>query len=409
MSWRPTVAVAILASLGVQGRLPASGPPEPLRRSHQLERGPVRSAEEVKAAGAVLVTVKHDRCLQPGPFSPDGKMLVTCNARSLFLWEVETAKRLGAIDQYCESAAFSPTGNVLAVVRDGIELTKPGDGYEFHTAWTWGLELLSVPELRVLLSGATGQKDPELRPSSLVFSPDGKIIAGDQREHVILFDACTGRKIRLLKPKVMHGKCFGDFYPESAQRPWRGIAYSPDGDTLAHACVNGTVPLWNAEGWKVRATLKPKQPTSAVAFAPDGRLLATAGYAPIRDERSEGPFRWAMPLPIELWDVWLTKSVRRPGAASEKQHEDAEVMCHTGYALDVSFSPDGKLLATSGSNRLKLWEVSSQRTRLTVEFNRLDLCLAVFSPVENTLAVAHREGVELWDVNRLLRSLGDRE
>ena len=84
-------------------------------------------------------------------------------------------------------------------------------------------------------------------------------------------------------------------------------------------------------------------------------------------------------------------------------------MYHTGEALHVSFSPDGKLLATSGSNTLKLWDVSTQRTRLTVGFDRGDLCLAVFSPVENTLAVAHKDGVELWDVAKLLEAFAQSE
>src|SRR5262249_43415575 len=69
-------------------------------------------------------------------------------------------------------------------------------------------------------------------------------------------------------------------------------------------------------------------PTVAVAFGPDGRLLATAGR-----ERT-----------ARLWDP-------APGSCLRP------LIGHTGWVNDVAFSPDGRLLATaSRDGTARLWD-----------------------------------------------------
>ena len=72
------------------------------------------------------------------------------------------------------------------------------------------------------------------------------------------------------------------------------VAFSPDGRLLAAAYSDGTVRLWNpATGQAVGAPLPAGAGSggsvSGVAFSPDGKLLATAG--------TDGIVRlWPMPL-----------------------------------------------------------------------------------------------------------------
>src|SRR5437763_14460514 len=64
---------------------------------------------------------------------------------------------------------------------------------------------------------------------------------------------------------------------EAGTGPVWGLAFSPDGGTLAMALDNGTVKLWDVPSGEVRLTLEAhKGAVWAVAFSPDGQTLATA-------------------------------------------------------------------------------------------------------------------------------------
>jgi WD40 repeat protein len=80
---------------------------------------------------------------------------------------------------------------------------------------------------------------------------------------------------------------------------------------------------------------------------------------------------------------------------------------HKWTAHSVSFSPDGKLLASGGGGSAKLWDLvtGKSRTLLTVE-SGLDVYCVSFSPDDQTLAIgvgsrdidgSHGE-VRLWDM-----------
>jgi WD40 repeat protein len=57
-----------------------------------------------------------------------------------------------------------------------------------------------------------------------------------------------------------------------------GVAYSPDGRTLATSSWDGTVKLWSAEDGKLIASHdSPLGQATALAYAPDGTRLAAAG------------------------------------------------------------------------------------------------------------------------------------
>ncbi|MBD1865033.1 MULTISPECIES: WD40 repeat domain-containing protein [Trichocoleus] len=90
---------------------------------------------------------------------------------------------------------------------------------------------------------------------------------------------------------------------------------------------------------------------------------------------------------VKLWDVESGKALRTlPG--------------HADFVHSVSFSPDGKTLATgSGDNTVKLWDVESGKVLRTLPGHAGYVTSVSFSPDGKTLATGSGDNtVKLWDV-----------
>ena len=116
--------------------------------------------------------------------------------------------------------------------------------------------------------------------------------------------------------------------------PVQAVAYAPDGRHVASGDDGGAVRLWDAEtGQPVGEPLSGHEgPVRAVAFSPNGRRLASAS--------DDGTVR--------LWDATTGQAVGDPLTG----HEDA---VHA-----VAFSPDGRRLASGGADgTVRLWDAGS--------------------------------------------------
>jgi WD40 repeat protein len=79
-----------------------------------------------------------------------------------------------------------------------------------------------------------------------------------------------------------------------------GVAFSPDGRTLAYTSANHTVVLWDVASRRATARLSGHtQPVRAVAFSPDGHSLATAGT-------DESVILWGMDAAATAADICRT-------------------------------------------------------------------------------------------------------
>jgi WD40 repeat protein len=104
---------------------------------------------------------------------------------------------------------------------------------------------------------------------------------------------------------------------------------------------DGTVELWDPSTGKERMTLAGHRgKVFAVAFSPDGRMLASGGgdWAP--------PAPPGQPSEVKLWDVAAGKelaTLSEPG----------------NMVFAVAFSPEGATLVTGNYDATaKLWDVS---------------------------------------------------
>jgi WD40 repeat protein len=196
----------------------------------------------------------------------------------------------------------------------------------------------------------------------LAFAPDGRTLASSSDDHTIkLWDMESGREKKTL---AGHGSLVTE------------IAYSPDGKTLASAGWDKTVRLWNgSSGALVKTFLGHPAHVRVVAFSPDGKTLASA---------CDGG-------EIRLCNVSTRREqigpLRAPGPG-------------VGFASLV-FAPDGETLFSAGNNAMiYLWDPHRGEIRgiWAAEDNINSMAI---SPDGQTLAVAHVHGtIRLWDVRQ---------
>jgi WD40 repeat protein len=135
------------------------------------------------------------------------------------------------------------------------------------------------------------------------------------------------------------------------------VAFAPDGRTLASTGFDGTVRLWDLQTAACRILAEPGRPRS-VAFAPDGQTLA-----------------WLHNDGITLWRL----------ATGE-----AQALRHGGLGLRVRFSPDGLTLAECPGPTI--WDLQTGKPLHGRRIEGWWSCSLAFSPDGRTLASSHSVG-----------------
>ena len=295
--------------------------------------------------GTTVSTLNHTRNVTSVSFSPDGSTLASGSGEgNVYLWAVATGQHIATLEGHAEevlSVTYSPDGSTLASLSsDGnVRLWEVGTGKAIATlvgppigvaSVFFSPEVLFTPDGTILASWsgdntlrlwdvATGASLATLTHTHLVssmsFSADGKTLAsGSSDGNVRLWAVATGDHIHTL---------------EGHSAAVASVLFSPDGTTLASGSSDNTVRLWRVDTGKAVALLAGHaQGVSSVLFSPDGTILASTS----RDNT------------VNLWDVSTGASLA--------------TFRHAHFAPSMSFSPDGRLLATSDNKTVELWDLS---------------------------------------------------
>ena len=244
---------------------------------------------------------------------------------------------------------------------------------------------------------------------------DGLLKGGQHGPVIVPGKGSESRLIQMLEGEVKPQMPFGgDPLPAATIalfKAWIDAgAKGPAAGEAAPAHLTAT-PIPNI---KPRAAVA--SPVAAVAFSPDGKLLAVGGYKEVRlIDPSNGEVRLVLTGHSDLVRaVVFTPDGTRLAAAGGQAAQGGEIKIwetatgkllhtiegHKDCIYSIAISPDGKLLASTSYDKLvKLWNIDDGRETRTLK-DHIDAVFSVaFSPDGKRLASgAADRTVKIWDV-----------
>lgn len=265
-------------------------------------------------------------------FSSDGKLLATGSNNGIIeLWSVydkrKIAKFNGSEGEW-NSLAFSPDGQILASGQR-IDNYQRRENRQDNIIKLWSI---SNKREIAMLKGHTNAVD------TLVFSPDGRLLASGSRDATIkLWSVPDKREISTLGEAI-----YEEDYEGAASPPQRigvySIKFSPDGKLLASANSEESVDIWSISEergisyFNVGFGARAMGTLWAIAFSSNMEMVASGHW--------DGT--------IKLWSISEKREI-----ASVKGHGD-------GLSL-LAFSPDGQTLVTgTDKGTIKFWSISKK-------------------------------------------------
>jgi DNA-binding beta-propeller fold protein YncE len=279
-------------------------------------------------------------------FAPDGKSVAVCGGRGWTVVNVANTQQAYGVTlriNFAHAVVFSPDGKDLLV------------------GTTMAVDVWAVPSKEVKEAIPCAET-----AYALAFALDAKTLAGGERASIKLWDFDKRKELKTLKIDL------AELGKSGERGNYSSVSISADGKRIAGAEWRGNVDVFDAEG-KLYLTFRRGVFSSAVAFSPDGKMLASA------DDST-----------IKITDLATKKPV-------------AELKGHKSGVLALAYTPSGMLISGSEDGTVRFWNVNKKKELVTLSGHGRVRRLALTKDGAILASGDDAGVVKLWDVAKALK------
>ncbi len=379
------------------------------------------SAYDSSTGGWLYEMLGHTGHIRSITFTPDGKHIISgSDDTTLRIWELNAAPRLekviGPLNTEISKLLFSPVAPDRLVA-----IYKQTDIHVWNTSNLQDIGTITVP-------GGT--------VSSMVFAPDGILAVGastgGQAQNSILFwniDTLVQTGVITIPPDT---KTYSDNFAAN-------MVFTPDGQTLANVSINGAIYFWSVPGQSMfneQYVWQAFRPYGAMAFKPDGKILAAIGCTAINSNYSCSSakilfFEWngtgwqvtsqSQNVPSELSALAYSPNgnyLAVPGVTSNSillldpnflTQVGTPFLGHSNMISWIAFSPDNSMMASSVGwlEESILWDVTAHNpigkplygTGSSINSDGTRFVTLHSTSTENNGVYEYTSTIHLWDID----------
>ncbi|KJA14825.1 hypothetical protein HYPSUDRAFT_80696 [Hypholoma sublateritium FD-334 SS-4] len=337
-----------------------------------------------------VVSFDHDGEIYALCFTPDGHHLLSANSNGVIcIWDIISSTAILSLDGHS-----APIHSLSARPKTSIFASASVDA----TVRIWNWNITSGSQIALLPHG-------QAAVFSVVFFPDGSfhLLSGAADKQIRLWDAERSTVLRIFKGNTGPIRTLSisadglQFASGSDDNSIRIFSLSGESDNDAISTLKGhTKPIhsvafspinssqlvsggpdeymtcgWDINSQNVVATFRGK--IAGIAYAPDGRTFISA--------HTDGTYR--------IWDAMATPEAKDPAD-------------HTDFVHALTFSLDGRLIATAGGHverSVKIWDAIAGKHLHTLLGHDWAVYSLSFSPDGSKLASGSGDyTARVWDV-----------
>jgi WD40 repeat protein/serine/threonine protein kinase len=291
--------------------------------------------------------------------SADGQWLAfgVMHKGGVFVYDLHTRQQVAqlAADNYVTRATFSPAESLLAFASSKLDVAGKVVQTSLHL---WDATKRQMIAQFPLDDACTG----------LAFSNDGRtLVTSTEGGRITLWHMPEGTKLASYLVTDQYIIYTGTGFATTSNLNLAASAYGEEGSQRVRVIdLRNGKQLWH--------TAFPKTFITALAFSPDGKILATAAGFNESD--------------IHLWDTATGQEI-------------GSLKGHHSWVSSLVFWPDGKKLASASADQtVRIWDMASRKCLDVLHGHRLEVWRLALLPDGKTLVSGAKDGtVCFWDTS----------